>query len=168
MSSDVEPWNDPDGMKTRSTAAELSELIERYTPEIARDFKTDRRKMRAMVPRGYELVYDNYNALGVGYGYGQKSSSVIVSIVAYPRWINLFFMQGAKLKDPQSLLQGKGRQVRSIRLRSPADLDRSEVKALVAEALEPYSDVLAGCPRVQTVIKSVAAKRRARRPREEG
>lgn len=46
-------------------ASQVAELIAKYTPEIARFYSVSRRKMRAMVPRGYELVYDNYNALGI-------------------------------------------------------------------------------------------------------
>lgn len=109
-------------------------------------------------------MYDNYNALGIGYGAGQKSSDVILSIVAYPRWINLFFLRGAGLKDPHSLLQGKGRLVRSIRLRSPEDLDDPRVVRLIEQALAPSRDRLSECPKIRAVIKSVAAKRRPRRP----
>lgn len=146
------------------TQAQLAEFIGRYSPEIARAFKVARRKMRALVPRGYELVYDNYNALGIGYGDGPKSSNVVVSIVAYPRWVTLFFLRGAGLSDPDSLLQGKGRQVRSIRLRAPEDLDEPKVVRLLHQALAPLQDSLAECPRLKTVVKSVASKRRPRRP----
>ena len=92
------------GMDTPSQAAQISQFIATYSPEIARTFKLARRKMRAFVPRGYELVFDNYNALGIGYGPGLKSSHVIMSIVAYPRWVTLVFMRGVTLDDPQSLL----------------------------------------------------------------
>jgi hypothetical protein len=146
------------------TQVQLSEFIGRYSPEIASAFKAARRKMRALVPRGYELVYDNYNALGIGYGGGQKSSDVVVSIVAYPRWVTLFFLRGASLKDPQSLLQGKGSRVRSIRLQAPDDLDDPRVIELIDTAFAPYAESLAACPKLKTVIKSVAANRRPRRP----
>lgn len=145
-------------------AAQLSGFIGRYSPEIARAFKAARRKIRALIPRGYELVYDNYNALGIGYGPGRKSSDVIVSIVAYPRWVTLFFLYGAKLDDPKSLLQGQGRRVRSIRLQSPDDLDRTEVKRLIAQALALHHGDLLKCPRLRTVIKAAAPRLRPRRP----
>jgi hypothetical protein len=117
--------------------------------------------MRALVPRGYELVYENYNALGIGYGPGEKNA--IVSIVAYPRWITLFFLYGAGLEDPSSLLEGTGSRVRSIRLASPLDLDRPAVRQLISQALAPHEDAMAQCPRLQLIIKSVAASRRPRR-----
>lgn len=151
-------------MKSPTPAAQLSEFIGRYSPDITRAFKVARGKMRALVPRGYELVYENYNGLGIGYGDGLKSSNVIVSIVAYPRWVTLFFLRGANLKDPDSLLQGIGNQVRSIRLQSPVDLDEPKVVHLIHQALAPHRASLDECPRLKTVIKSIASKRRPRRP----
>src|SRR5436190_24049657 len=106
-------------MKTVTPALQLAKLVANYAPEIARAFMVARRKMRAFVPRGYELVYENYNALGVGFGHGQKASHAILSIVAYPRWVTLFFLYGVNLKDPSSLLDGSGSRVRSVRLKSP-------------------------------------------------
>lgn len=153
-------------MRSISPLPQVAELIGKYTPELARAFTASRRKMRALVPRGYELVYDNYNALGIGYGPGQRASDVILSIVAYPRWITLFFMYGANLIDPGSLLDGTGKRIRSIRLQSLDDLDRRDVKQLISQALAPHTEALAECPRIQTVVKSVAAKQRPRRPPE--
>jgi hypothetical protein len=151
-------------MKTVTPGAQLAGFIREYTPEMGRAFRACRRRMHTLVPRGYELVYDNYNALGVGYGPGQKASDVIVSIVAYPRWITLFFLDGARLKDPRSLLRGSGNRVRSIRLGSPDDLDRPDIRELIAQALLPRTEALAGCPRLTTIVKSIATKRRSRRP----
>ena len=47
--------------------------------------------LRAAAPGAIELVYDNYNALGIGFAATEKASDVIFSIALYPRWINLFF-----------------------------------------------------------------------------
>jgi hypothetical protein len=151
-------------MKTVTPAAQLAKLLANYAPEIARAFTAARRKMRSFVPRGYELVFENYSALGVGYGPGQKAPDVILSIVAYPRWITLFFLNGAHLQDPSSVLEGKGSRVRSIRLESPNDLDRPDIQQLISHALHPHAEALARCPRLTLVIRSIAAKRRPRRP----
>jgi hypothetical protein len=154
-------------MEPVSPASCLSGLVGRYPPEIARAFKSARRKMRALIPRGYELVYENYNALGIGYGPGQTASDAIVSIVAYPRWITLFFLYGASLKDPRGLLKGTGSRVRSIRLDSPSDLDRIEVRQLISCAIAPHAARLKQCPRLQLIVKSTASKRRPRRPKQQ-
>jgi hypothetical protein len=151
-------------MTTVTAASRLADLIGHYSPEVAQVFTAARRKMRALVPRGYELVYENYNALGVGYGPGQKASDVIVSLVAYPKWVTLFFMYGAALKDPNCLLEGTGRRIRGIKLQSSSDIDRPDVKQLASQALRPHGEALEWCARLVLVVRSVASKRRPRLP----
>jgi len=62
------------------------------------------------------------------------------------------------------LLQGAGSQVRSIRLKTPADLDLPEISQLIAQALQPRAEQRANAPSLRTVIKSVSARQRSRRP----
>ena len=44
------------------------------------------------------------------------------------------FLRGAALPDPQKLLEGKGKGVRHVKLRTVADVKQPEVKRLIAEA----------------------------------
>jgi len=144
--------------------SQVNEFIAKYTPEIAATVKRCRQKMHSLVPSGYELIYDNYNALGFGFAPSEKTSSVVLSVVAYPRWVTLFFLKGANLVDPQSLLEGTGSQVRSIRLKSPSDLDKPSIKILIKQALEPYSDAFSRAPKIKSIVKSVSTRQRPRRP----
>jgi len=50
------------------------------------------------------------------------------------RDVNLFFLFGADVADPHTLLQGSGSRVRRIRLDDASVLDQPAVKALVADA----------------------------------
>ncbi|HEY8879684.1 MAG TPA: DUF1801 domain-containing protein [Roseateles sp.] len=153
----MKPASDP-------AAAQLADFIARYTPEMAAALTACRRKLRERVPRGYELVYDNYNALAIGYAWADKASASLVSIAGYPRWVTLFFLYGKGLPDPEGLLEGEGVRVRSIRLASPDDLDKPAVRRLLELALAPHEADFAAAPPLKTVIKSVAAKQRARHP----
>ena len=49
-------------MKPDATEQQVASFIARYTPDMATALTACRAKLRARVPRGYELVYDNYNA----------------------------------------------------------------------------------------------------------
>ncbi len=151
-------------MKTSITDSRIAEFIGKYTPEMAALIMSCRAKLHALVPRGYELVYDNYNALVFAFASSEKASGAILSIAAYPHWVTLFFWRGTSLSDPESLLQGAGSQVRSIVLKAPEDLDKPSVKAIIAQALSPAIDLLQNAPPLQTIIKSVAAKQRPRKP----
>jgi len=48
--------------------------------------------------------------------------------------VTFAFMRGAALPDPQKLLEGKGKGVRHVKLRTVADVKRPGVKKLIAEA----------------------------------
>jgi hypothetical protein len=48
--------------------------------------------------------------------------------------LSLAFLRGAKLPDPQELLEGTGKGVRHVKLRNVADVKRPGVKKLIAEA----------------------------------
>ena len=76
-------------------------------------------RLRRLVPGAVELVYDNYNALVVGFGPSERPSEAILSLVAYPKWVTLCFLQDApELPDPEGLLKGSGSSVRHISLES--------------------------------------------------
>jgi hypothetical protein len=120
--------------------------------------------MRARLPGATQLVYDTYNALGVGFGPSQKASEAIFSVVLYPRYVTLFFLQGVGLPDPERLLQGDGKVVRHIKLESPADLDKPAIRKLMAVALKSAKQSIDSTVPGSLIIKSIAKKQRARRP----
>jgi hypothetical protein len=142
----------------------IKAFIGKYSPAIEKEIIAARAKMREHFPRGYELVFDNYNALVFGFSPSEKASESFISIAAYPRWITLFFLNGAGLKDPEGLLEGSGTRVRSVRLRSAEDLQQPSIKALVAQALAPMAKAMDQAPSLSTVIKLISAKQRPRRP----
>jgi hypothetical protein len=151
--SDVES---PDG--------QLNRFLAKYTPEVAAVARAALVRMRKRLPGAVELVYDNYNALAIGFGPNEKASDAIFSIAVYPRWVNLFFLRGASLPDPKGLLKGSGSQVRSILLEDAALLDKPAIRGLMSRALEAAPKPIDKTSRRRIVIKSVAAKQRPRRP----
>ena len=151
-------------MKSRRIDEQIAEFIGKYTPELQLQLGQCRTKFRSLFPHGYELVFDNYNALVFAISPSERSSEALVSIAAYPKWVTLFFLQGARLKDPARLLQGKGVQVRSIRLENSAQLDDPAIRSLIAQATESQKADFEVAPPVTTIIKSISGKQRPRRP----
>ena len=153
--------------KTKNPADQLASFLAKFTPEIASLAETILAKMRRRYPTALELVYDNYNALAIGFCPTQRTSEAIFSIAVYPKWVSLFFLQANRgLPDPENLLQGSGNIARHIRLPKAATLDEPAVKALMLEAaaraIVPFDPNGAH----QLIIKSVSAKQRPRRPAE--
>jgi Domain of unknown function (DU1801) len=123
--------------------------------------------MRKTVPGGIEFVYDNYNALVFGYGPTEKVSEAVLSLAVFPEWVTLCFLKGAKLADPAKLLRGSGSIVRNLRLASPAHLDEPDVQNLIGDAIRNSTAPFpSGGKPPKTIVKSISAKQRPRRPRK--
>lgn len=145
-----------------STAKRLDALMAAYTPAVASIARGALARLRRQVPGAMELVGDRYTGLVIGFSPTERPADATLSMVLYPRWVNVFFLRGAVLHDPKKILQGSGSVVRHLTLHDPAVLDERDVKALVAQA---RAQARSAFPRRRrTVIKGIAAKRRARRP----
>ena len=142
---------------------QLDQLIDRYSPGVAEDARYALGVMARRLPTATRLVYDNYNALAIGFGPSEKASEAILSIALYPRYLTLFFLQGIGLPDPHGLLQGSGSRVRSIRLDPVLRLESREVSDLI-DAAVANARRLPESGEGPLVIKSISAKQRARRP----
>ena len=136
----------------------------RYRPEVVKIGRAALTSLRKHLPGTVEMVYDNYNALVIGFSTSDRPSDAILSIGLYPRWVNLYFLQDATdLPDPEGLLRGTGNWVRSIRLTSPDDIEQPGVRALIAEAVTRADPPLDRKRRRQLTIRAVSAKRRPRK-----
>jgi hypothetical protein len=150
-----------------ATAKErLDAFIDRFSPEVAALARKALAKMRKLAPGALELVYDNYNALAIGFSPTERAGDGIFSIALYPPHPSLFFLQGAKLPDPTKRLRGSGNVVRHIVIDDASLFDAPDVRALVAAALSRAKVPLDPTQKRRLLIKSVSAKQRPRRPKE--
>ncbi len=143
---------------------QLEKFLAKYEPAIVAQATKALAKMRKLAPGAVEMVYDNYNSLVIGFAPGERPSEALFSIVLYPRYIGLCFIWGKGLPDPAKRLQGKGNQVRWIRLESPATLDEREVRELIRQALQQAKVPINPKQKRRLVIKSISKKQRPRRP----
>jgi hypothetical protein len=148
--------------KNISATKRLDAFMDAYTPTVANIARGVLARLRRQVPGAIELVGDRYTGLVIGFSPTERPADATLSIVLYPRWVNLFFLRGASLRDPGRLLEGTGSVVRHLTLHDPTLLDDRDVRALVAQA---RAQACVGFPRRRrTIIKSVSSKRRSRRP----
>jgi len=143
--------------------ARLDAFMARYTPEVVADAKRALTFLQARLPTALRLVYDNYNALVIGFASGEKASDAFLSIALYPKYVRLFFLRGVDLEDPDHLLEGNGAQVRSIKLKPASRIEEPEVCALIDAAVAntwPLPETGDG----PLIIKSISPSQRPRRP----
>ena len=151
-------------MSDPTPARQLASFLAKFEPRVAASARAALSQLRKKLPGAVEIVYDNYNALAIGFGPSEKASEAIFSIAVYPRWVSLFFLQGAKLPDPDNVLQGSGSKVRHIVLKNPKIMEQAAVRKLMALALKSAKRPLDAKQRRRLIIKSISAKQRPRRP----
>jgi hypothetical protein len=150
--------------KEKSPAKQLAGFMEPYSPAVQKTARAALTKLRAQIPGAVEMVYDTFNALVIGFGPNDRASEAIVSIALYPKWVNLYFLDGALLADPEKLLRGSGNRVRTVRLDDASLLDRAAIKTLIAAAVANADSPFERRRPRRLLIKSIASRRRARRP----
>jgi len=125
-----------------------------------RDFAWD------LCPQANELIYDNYNAVAVGWSLTDKVSHNICSIAIYRSNQNVHFgfYWGNELSDPGKILLGEGNQYRYILVTDKKKFPKAYIKKLVNEAyanslskVKDQKQIIHG----QTIVKSISEKKRA-------
>ena len=75
---------------------------------------------------------DRATTFGVG---PKKMSEGYSYLMPHKSWVNLGFYKGALLDDPEGLMEGTGKKLRHVKIRSLESAQRPEVKALIERAL---------------------------------
>ncbi|MEA3052188.1 MAG: hypothetical protein QOG72_1091 [Sphingomonadales bacterium] len=143
---------------------QLDGFLAKFTPEVDSLAHELFGRMRARLPGATIIVYDNYNALAIGFGPTGKPSHAILSLAVFPRWVTLCFLNGAGLPDPAGLLRGSGSRVRHVRLHEAEAMADPRIEALIAEAVARSEPPIDAAAEQRLVIKSISAKQRPRRP----
>jgi len=150
-------------MPKETPRQQLARFLGKYDRAIAASARAALTRLRQRIPGAQVLVYDNYNALAVGFGPSERASEAVLSIAVYPRWVTLFFLKGARLPDAKKILKGSGSRVRHVVLENPAHLESPEVQRLIAAALDAARPPIDPAAPGKLIIKSISAKQRPRR-----
>jgi hypothetical protein len=149
----------------KQDSSDLMKFLEPFPENIQetalwmRDFVWD------LYPKANELIYDNYNALAIGWSPTEKMGHIFCSVAAYRSGKNLHFgfYWGSQIKDPKKMLLGEGNQYRYLLITKKEDLPKTYVKQLLKEAfansvmkVKDPKQIVHG----KTITKSVSAKKR--------
>lgn len=156
-------------MRRHPPPAELIKFLRPYNRAIQKLALDLRALVLEEMAPCHENIYDAYSAVAMGYGPTDRLSDGIFHIAIYAKGVNLGFNHGAALADPAGILEGAGKQIRHIRIRTPSDLERSEVRAYMRRAhqlaIEDARKLGETASKVQGVVSTVKAiYPRKRRP----
>ena len=147
-------------MDAKAAEAHLRTLIDQFAPAHLRLVNAARRWLRARLPTAHEVVYEYRDCFVISYTPNGHGYEGVLALRASAKGVSLYFNQGKDLPDPARLLQGAGKQVRSIELDGASMLDRPEVLRLVDEDLARNPGPSATSGRGQLVIRPTAASKR--------
>lgn len=149
---------------------QLAGFFAKYDPAIARLGKALRTKLRARLPGLFEVVYlyEGKSSLVISYSPTERGYEAVCSLALYPKQVKLFFAHGPHLSksDPHKLLQGSGKLVRFVLMNTAADLDRSEIQALMVATSRLARLRLVAGVKGSLIIKAEEQKKRAIRARK--
>jgi hypothetical protein len=150
----------------REPHPQLLEFLSRYSPAVRKLMLRVRELVLVEIPSVSETVNDVSYAVTNGFTFSGRVKEVFCYVVAYSSYVNLGFARGAELPDPDRKLQGTGKLHRHLRIETPADLDRPEVRRFIHLAADRA--MIAGGPvalKPTVVVKGPALTKRLRNAR---
>jgi hypothetical protein len=116
----------------------LSEQLMKAPPAVRPTLRAAIKTVKEAAPKADEVTYNSRppssnRAMWKIVRY-RIQGEYVVGIGTFPSHSTLFFYRGRELDDGSGLLQGGGKDMRFITLRSPADCERPAVKRLLRKA----------------------------------
>ena len=127
---------------SKNQTTDLLKFLKPFPAEIQERVLWLRAFVWDLYPDSNELIYDNYNALAVGWSPTDRVGHTFCSIAVGRSSHNVHFgfYWGSQIADPKKILLGAGSQYRYILVKSKEEFPKTYIKKLVKEA---YSNSLA-------------------------
>jgi len=105
-----------------------------------------------LYPNTNELIYDNYNALAIGWSPTDRVGHTFCSIAIgrTSKNVHFGFYWGNEISDPKKILIGNGKQYRYILVKNKKGFPKTYIKKLIKDA---YMNSLAKVKDKKQIIK---------------
>ena len=128
-------------MHSVDTHGTFEEALDGSSPAVRRLARDLRGLIEDVYPGVTEVPWPRQGV--VGYGVGPKKMTEHFGYIgAYTDHVNLGFNHGAALDDPDGLLEGMGKRLRHVQVRSAEQLDDPALRALIEAAIREREDAL--------------------------
>jgi hypothetical protein len=107
-------------------------LLEKLTPEARPLMEELRGVVKQALPQLNESVHLGWGV--IHYRAGPKMRDVVVALDPQRAWVNLAFADGVDLVDPTGRLEGSGKRLRHVKVRTNEEAHSSELRALLEQA----------------------------------
>lgn len=120
-------------IKTVAGNGDFEEVISEVVSEMQEIAHALRALLADVMPNITEVPWGNQKIAGYGVG-PKKMSEQFCYIAPYKKHVNLGFYYGSDLDDPEGLLEGGGKALRHIKVRSLQQVQDDAVRKLVEQA----------------------------------
>lgn len=114
---------------------EATELFALYSKEVQELAWKARDLIFSVAPDISETVYPQMKVIRYGTD-GNKMSGLVFGLMPTKNGVSLGFMHGASLPDPEKLLEGTGKNLRHVKLKTLEDVARPALRNLLKAELE--------------------------------
>jgi hypothetical protein len=113
--------------------ADVEKLLGEHSPELQAIERALRATIRREFPDAVEQV-DFGNKL-IAFGRSMKMRGLLFAIIAHTTWVNLQLADGAELPDLDGVIEGTGKRIRHIKIRSVEAASSAPVVAAIRAQL---------------------------------
>jgi Domain of unknown function (DU1801) len=111
---------------------ELRRLLDDFSPEVQHLATSVRTRILELVPDAQEKVMRGYNSLS--YGFASSMKEQFASIMLHRERVNLQLHRATELSDPDGLLEGTGKAMRHVKVKTEETAQSKEVGELIESA----------------------------------
>jgi hypothetical protein len=113
--------------------ADVDRLLGEHSPEVQAIERALRATIRSEFPEAVEQV-DFGNKL-IAFGRSMRMRGLLFAIIAHKNWVNLQLADGSELADPDGLIEGTGKRIRHVKIRSVEAASSAPVVAIIRAEL---------------------------------
>ena len=128
-------------MKSIETHGTFEELIDGSSPEVQTIAKSLRQLIIEIYPEVIEVPWPKQGIAGYGVG-PKKMSEHFCYIGTLSNRVNLGFFYGADLTDQEGLLEGTGKNLRHVKVKSLEQAEQASVRELIELSIQERVSVL--------------------------
>lgn len=121
-------------METDNRLGTIEDVLGSVDPEVAAIVMRLREIVIAADPETTEQPRPGDRALSYGVG-PRKMIDAYCYLMPQKGYVNLGFYKGATLPDPDGLLEGTGKMLRHVKVRSLEDCEKPGIRALIDAAI---------------------------------
>ena len=121
-------------MNDSDTRGTFEQIIEACDPPMAAIASALKARITAMHRDHVEIVWPRMKIASYGIG-PKKMSEHYAYIAPQTEHVNVGFYHGAALDDPTGLLEGAGKKLRHVKIRSLSDVSKKELGDLLEASL---------------------------------